>query len=160
INLSFVPTSTLKTKVKMTIGGKWDRKRLALVASFEGIAEDSAFQRVAPATFSMPLALKPGKGLSLSTEGSIQGKIAYGGSIAPFVALVPMPQQTLTGNATINVSVSGTLDAPVFAGAASLKDGKYQNVRRGVVLDAINLNGRVEHSATGYAFDANLAASD
>ncbi|MFZ1992286.1 MAG: translocation/assembly module TamB domain-containing protein [Alphaproteobacteria bacterium] len=160
INLSFVPTSALKTKVKMVIGGKWDKKRLALVASFQGIEEESAFRRVAPATFSMPLALTPGKGLSLSTDGPIEGRIAYGGSIAPFVALVPMPQQTLSGSATINTTVSGTLAAPVFAGAASLKDGKYQNVRRGVVLDEINLNGRVEHLAAGYVFSANLTASD
>ncbi len=160
VQLSFVPTDELKTKVRMEINGKWDKKRLTLVASFQGIEEADAFKHVAPATFSMPLALAPGKALSFSTEGPIDGRIAYGGPITPFVALVPMPQQTLNGSATINIAVSGTLDNPVFAGKASLKDGKYQNVRRGIVLDKLNLNGRVDHSSAGYMFDADLSASD
>ncbi|HXZ67189.1 MAG TPA: hypothetical protein VEH07_01225, partial [Alphaproteobacteria bacterium] len=107
INLTFLPTSALKTKVKMVLTGKWDRKRLTLAANFEGIKQDSPFRRGPPATFSMPLALKPGKGLSLSTEGPIEGRLAYGGPISPFVALVPMPQQTLNGNVAVNVTVSG-----------------------------------------------------
>lgn len=145
--VTLTPASDETFNLRAEITGRWADERLALRGAIVGYGHDADLGRIEPVRLDIPLALvKHGDAFALSTAGAIEGRVAYAGEIDRFVPLFPLPEQTLTGTADVDVAISGTLAAPQFAGRAAIRDGTYEHTGVGVFLDRVNL------SAEGTAF--------
>lgn len=97
-----------------------------------------------PLTFQIPLQLNA-DGLPLpDAAGPLRAALAWTGKIAPLWSLLPMPDQDLSGLASLNVSVGGSLNAPSFNGGAYLASGRYEDRDMGIVLTDISLEAQAE----------------
>lgn len=147
VALTLAPAADDTYNLRAEIAGSWADDRLALQGAIAGYGHDAAFGRIEPVQLTLPLALvKHGGSFALSTNGAIGGRIAYAGKIDRFIPLFPLSEQAITGNADIDIAISGTLDSPQFAGRAAITDGNYEHSGVGIYLD------RVALSAQGTAF--------
>ncbi len=97
-----------------------------------------------PLSFQIPLRLNP-DGLPLpDASGPLRADLDWTGKIAPLWSLLPMPDQDLSGLASLDVSVGGSLNAPLFSGGAYLAGGRYEDRDMGIVLTDISLEAGAE----------------
>lgn len=69
----------------------------------------------------------------------ISATVRWAGEVRPLWAFVPAPGQILSGLATLDLDVDGTLAAPRVGGNVSLSDGRYENLDAGVILTELTL---------------------
>lgn len=62
-------------------------------------------------------------------------RVAWSGAVEPVMALAPTEDHRLVGEGTIDLAISGTIDAPSVAGAVVLQDGAYEHLEFGTALD-------------------------
>ncbi|MFO1187502.1 MAG: translocation/assembly module TamB domain-containing protein [Alphaproteobacteria bacterium] len=147
IALTLTPSTDNNINLRAEIAGRWANDRLALEGAIAGYGHDAAFGRIEPARISLPLVLiRHGDAFTIGTAGAIDGRIAYKGNIDRFVPLFPLSEQTITGDADIDIAISGTLAKPQFAGRAGVTGGTYEHTGVGIYLDRVNV------SAEGSAF--------
>lgn len=97
-----------------------------------------------PLNFRIPMQLSA-DGLPLpDAAGPLHASLAWTGQIAPLWSLLPMPDQDLSGLASLNLSVGGSLNAPAFSGGAYLAAGRYEDRDMGVLLTDISLEAGAE----------------
>lgn len=97
-----------------------------------------------PLNFRIPMQLNA-DGLPLpDAAGPLHASLAWTGQIAPLWSLLPMPDQDLSGLASLDLSVGGSIKAPVFSGGAYLAAGRYEDRDMGVLLTDISLEAGAE----------------
>ncbi|MEQ9607475.1 MAG: translocation/assembly module TamB domain-containing protein, partial [Kiloniellaceae bacterium] len=61
------------------------------------------------------------------------------GDIATLLLFVPLPEHRLNGDASIAVTVDGTVAAPRAEGSIALRNGRYENLENGTILRDLTL---------------------
>ena len=147
----YAVTSIIDENKSTLIAGalNWQDNQITLKddASTEGLALDLA----------LPAKLTRSTHLSIDTAGTISGKAAYNGPIAPFTTLGPSTVQSLEGNLEIDVDISGSLDAPVIDGGFSLAGGAYTEYTTGISIVGIDVSGKATTTPNGstFSFEGN-----
>lgn len=75
-------------------------------------------------------------------DGPLQASLRWNGQIAPLFLLLPLDGHQLRGRADIDLGVTGTVGAPRAAGTVSLRDGEYENLMTGTLLDNLSLRAQ------------------
>ncbi|AUG53142.1 translocation/assembly module TamB domain-containing protein [Thalassospira marina] len=63
------------------------------------------------------------------------------GEIGQFWPYVPLPDHSLAGDVKLDASVDGTLADPLWKGTVSLRDGRYEHLQYGTLVQDIVLDG-------------------
>ncbi len=71
---------------------------------------------------------------ALITTEPVSATLKWKGGLTPLWRLVPVDANVLAGDVAIDAALSGTLDAPVLAGAFNLTKGTYENLVGGTAL--------------------------
>lgn len=97
--------------------------------------------QVASARFTAdaPLELTPDGSLAVPPQDPLAGQLDWSGDIATLLLFVPLPEHRLNGDASIAITLDGTLDAPQAEGRIALENGRYENLETGTVLRALTL---------------------
>jgi len=66
-------------------------------------------------------------------------RLTGGGRVENLVGLMPLGEDRVSGGFTVDVTVGGTIDAPVPSGRIALTDGRYTNAGLGTEIHAIDL---------------------
>ncbi|RMF33277.1 MAG: translocation/assembly module TamB, partial [Alphaproteobacteria bacterium] len=133
------------------LGGKWDGRLARLEAEIRA-------GTAAPLTAMLNLPLRP-RGMlpQIPRGGALDGRLAWSGEIGDIWALVPLPDQELTGRGEIDLKIAGSIAAPRLSGRLAVSGGRYQNLTAGTVLTGLTATSRVEPSG---AFAVTLQAKD
>lgn len=75
---------------------------------------------------------------SLPVKGPISGSLTWKGQLERLLAPIDVGSQALTGAADIDLTAAGDISAPVISGAATIRDGSYENFEVGVLIKNIN----------------------
>ncbi len=117
--------------------------------------------QVASARFTAdaPLQLTPDGNLAVPPQAPLAGQLDWSGDIATLLLFVPLPEHRLNGDASIAVTLEGTLDAPQAEGRIALENGRYENLETGTILRALTLTAEAtEERVTLSALSANDGA--
>lgn len=125
------------------------RGRLTGRATFSGLAAEPAI-----ITADVPLAFSESGVPWVPATQPLNIGADWRGPVQAIWDLVPQIGHRVTGQAVVQARVTGSLDAPVFAGEASLADGSYENLEWGTVLRQVRVTAGL--TATG---DVALNAS-
>ncbi len=107
--------------------------------------------------FQIPLRLAP-SGLPLPDNGApMAAAVHWNGSVAPLWQAVPLPDRYLSGQALLDLAVTGSLDKPRPALSAYLGQGRYEDISNGVLLTDIKLEAKATPDGN---LNALLAAGD
>lgn len=159
--LEIIPTTLNSADVAIDIEGNWDGETLRLVSGLEGRGDDVALDRIELAHVQLPLQVARALGkTSVNLDGPIEGTIQYEGDLTPFLALMPLSNQDVSGKANIDFKISGDLKKPVLSGRAQLRDGFYEHVDAGVLLRQINIDLEARQASDAYVIDIKLTAAD
>jgi translocation and assembly module TamB len=92
-------------------------------------------------TGSVPLLLDP---RSLAPRLPPTGRLAFHfegeGQLADIVDLLPLGEDRLAGQFTVDVSVTGTVASPVASGRFTLRNGRYESLVFGTVLAGVSFD--------------------
>lgn len=126
----------------------WNGRILDLDARVQG-----NFEQPLVITASVPVVATGGLP-ALAERGPVSARIDWEGEIGDIWALVPAPGHVLTGDAKIDLGVSGDISSPIFTGGILLADGVYQNLDYGTILTGLSLATTVDAGALGLRLDA------
>lgn len=80
--------------------------------------------------------------VDVSEQAPLEGRLIWSGAVARLWELAPLPEQRLTGDANVDLSLGGTLAAPEIGGEAALTNGRYEHFLTETVIDALTLQAR------------------
>jgi autotransporter translocation and assembly factor TamB len=80
--------------------------------------------------------------VEMAEQAPLQGRLVWSGAVARLWELAPLPEQRLTGDADIDLTLGGTLAAPDVGGEASLSNGRYEHFLTETVIDGLSLQAR------------------
>ena len=120
----------------LVVAAQWRGERVTLKGRLAG-PKNAALGFAGEAPLTMDPALlavhMPAAGrLSLRLEGE--------GELANLVDLLPIGEDRLAGLFTIDVSVDGTVGAPIASGKLSVRNGRYEAMATGTTLAAISFD--------------------
>ncbi len=78
-------------------------------------------------------------GADLSQTKPFRAEVDWSGEIGPLFDLVPVPDQQLTGEGTIDLAVAGTLETPQASGQVTIKGGRYENLMSATIIQDLTL---------------------
>ncbi|MBB5516874.1 autotransporter translocation and assembly factor TamB [Rubricella aquisinus] len=134
----------------ITASSLWDGTNLRTEATVLG-----GFERPLRARVVLPLRPNRNGPIPLIEQGApIDGEINWDGDIGRIWEALPIPDQVLSGETVIALRVAGTVGAPEFSGAATLENGRYENLPAGVILRDVSLRASAE-SLTELSIVAN-----
>ncbi|MEM6621627.1 MAG: translocation/assembly module TamB domain-containing protein [Pseudomonadota bacterium] len=114
---------------------------LDLAARLDWAGRSAAVEAEVSGNFGQPISLQATLPIAvqgglpgLASSGPIDGALRWQGEVGRFWALVPAPGHVLTGQADIDLGVSGDISAPALTGRIGLTDGGYQNLDLGTIL--------------------------
>lgn len=128
-------------------------RRLSLSGAVSGLSD-------APATVtgSLPLTLDLIEGQArLPLDQPADLSVAWAGAIEPIWVILPLITHRMTGNADVDLKMTGTLGDPTITGYARLNGGTYENLDLGTVLRELSADLSAD-SASSLNFD--LAGTD
>jgi len=132
--------------------GRWNGARAALDAVVTG-----PFRQPLSAEAALPLVAP--EGVPTVPQGApLDGRIRWSGRIDNLWALVPAPDHVLRGQADVDLTLSGPLDAITPGGRIALSDGSYENLLLGTILTDLTLESALADDGTGLAL--RLSAED
>ncbi|MFT5445918.1 MAG: translocation and assembly module TamB [Gammaproteobacteria bacterium] len=139
------------------LDGSWDGRELSADLTISG-----PFDPAIKGQFRVPMSLaasaEPGVSRPLPVldlDSPIEARLDWNGEVEPLMALLPIPEHVLAGTATIALRVAGTLKTPLPSGEFTLRDGRYENLVAGTILEDLTLESdfsdqqRVRFSLTG-----------
>ncbi|MCL1915360.1 MAG: translocation/assembly module TamB domain-containing protein [Desulfovibrionaceae bacterium] len=107
--------------------------------------------------FALPLILPAGGSFPLPDRAApLEANVFWQGPLDPFCRILPMADRELSGYSRIDLSLSGSLEAPLYTGSAYLTQGRYADRILGLFLDDISL----EAQGKNRQLELLLAASD
>jgi translocation and assembly module TamB len=95
----------------------------------------------ADAAVPFALSILNGRG-EVDPKAPITAHAAVDGEISQFWSYLPLPDHATAGQIKLTADLSGSLAAPVLAGAVNLRDGRYEHLQFGTMLRNIDLDGR------------------
>ncbi len=101
---------------------------------------------------SYPALLTKTPGLSIKTQGAIDGYVRYDGPIAPIAAYMPPALQTLEGQLTADFTTSGSTADPALSGQAKVTDGAYTELHTGLSIIGLHTEATASYGAAGSSF--------
>ncbi|MGG7568136.1 translocation/assembly module TamB domain-containing protein [Rhodovulum sp. DZ06] len=112
----------------LTASADWSRGRLSAEAEATG-----NFGEPLRATAALPL--RPNGMTPYVPRGAqIDASLRWRGEIAPLWALVPAPDHLLSGEAFVDLTLSGPIASPQPSGELRLSGGRYENLETGTIL--------------------------
>ncbi|MDF2095124.1 translocation/assembly module TamB domain-containing protein [Aquibaculum arenosum] len=109
--------------------------RLQLTTRMEGFAE-----RPLSLDADLPLRLSLAPfAIDTIAERQLSARLQWSGDMAPVMSLMPVDTLRLTGQADIDLTAYGTLNAPQLGGQLALTDARYENYTSGTLLDPLEL---------------------
>jgi len=129
----------------------WQGRQASVDATLTG-----QFERPVRASATLPIAVRGGLP-AIAARGPVAAKIDWQGRIDDLWAQVPLPGHILTGEAVIDLGVSGDIADPEITGSARIEDGGYQNLDAGTILTDLDLDTTL---APGGDLGLDLGASD
>ncbi|WP_085592397.1 translocation/assembly module TamB domain-containing protein [Thalassospira sp. MCCC 1A01428] len=98
--------------------------------------------RIITATAKLPVDVSFLKGqFAVSPDQPLSAQVKMDGEIGQFWPYVPLPDHALAGEVKLNASVDGTLSDPQWKGTVSLRDGRYEHMQYGTLVQDIVLDG-------------------
>lgn len=120
----------------LVVAAQWRGERVTLKGRLAGPKNAAlGFAGEAPLTMDttrLAVHVPPAGRLSLRLEGE--------GELANLVDLLPIGEDRLAGLFTIDVSVAGTVGAPVASGRLSVRNGRYEAMATGTTLAGISFD--------------------
>lgn len=110
-----------------------------------------------PLSFSIPMRMDASGFPVPIMDGPLVAAFRWAGPVAPLWHLVPMPEKDISGVASVDISVGGTLNAPDVDGSVYLAGGRFEDKSLGLLLTDINLEALAEDTQR---FTVVLALSD
>lgn len=107
-------------------------------------------------TATVPIAVSGGVP-GLAQRGPVTANLTWQGDVGRFWALVPAPGHVVTGQADIDLGVTGDVSAPALTGEILLTDGGYQNLDAGTILTDLTVGTQL---LEGGNLQLSVAASD
>ncbi len=101
---------------------------------------------------SYPALLTKTPGLSLKTQGALDGYVRYDGPIAPVAAYMPPALQTLEGQLAADFTISGSTADPALSGQAKVTDGAYTELHTGLSIIGLHTEATASYGAAGSSF--------
>ncbi|WP_316015070.1 translocation/assembly module TamB domain-containing protein [Roseobacter sp. HKCCA0434] len=138
--------------VDAVLDADWNGRTVEATARIDG-GFGEPFDIVA----SIPVALQGGPVPQPLMNAPMSATVRWAGEVRPLWAFVPAPGQILSGLATIDLDIGGTLAEPQVGGNVSLSDGRYENLDVGTILTEVTVISDIDPSGN-LALD--LQASD
>ncbi|MDL2272076.1 translocation/assembly module TamB [Desulfovibrio sp. OttesenSCG-928-I05] len=110
-----------------------------------------------PLTFSIPMRMDASGFPVPVMDAPLEAAFRWAGPVAPLWHLVPMPERDVSGIASADIRIGGTLNAPDVNGSVYLAGGRFEDKSLGVLLTDINLEAAAENTQR---FRVVLALSD
>ncbi|QPH52336.1 translocation/assembly module TamB domain-containing protein [Pontivivens ytuae] len=125
--------------VNAALAAEWDGRIVdADITVVGGFGEPFLLAADVPLT-----ARTPGPIPTLVRDAPLEASIRWAGEVRPLWAFVPLRSQVLSGRSTIDLDVTGTIDEPQIGGVISLSDGRYENLRAGVILTEVTITSDI-----------------
>ncbi len=83
---------------------------------------------------------------ALAERGPVSAQITWNGEIGDLWALVPAPGVVVTGEAAVDIGVTGDISDPRFTGGVLLADGTVQYLDTGTILTGVSLATEIEQT--------------
>lgn len=145
--LTATPAFTLAVDARIADG------RMTTTANVQGLSTTPA-----SLTAQLPLALDlSAPRLSVDMAAPMTAAATWNGNIAPLWRLLALDDHLLSGDAALDVTISGTPGAPQINGGVKLTDGRYENIPAGLVLRNVAL---AMTTARGDDLALSLTATD
>lgn len=147
-----LPPLDLRCQGSLRPGGDYSRLQVSLdvpEASRRALGADQVEARLR-----LPLAFSASGVPSLPPQAALEGRLRWLGRVGPLWQLVPMADRRLHGQVDVRLDASGTVQAPVVAGAVRLQQGRFEDVALGVLLQDINLAVELDKTALHSGLDA------
>jgi translocation and assembly module TamB len=135
--------------LRFAIAGRPDLPPLGLVIAADWHGERVAFKgrlagpHNAALGFSgeAPLRLDPQSlAVHLPPDGAIELHLEGEGELANLVDLLPLGEDRLAGRFVVDVSVRGSVAAPMASGKLSVRDGRYETIATGTILAGVSFD--------------------
>jgi translocation and assembly module TamB len=78
--------------------------------------------------------------------GALMGRFIYAGPAEALWGLIGTDENDIRGNLDISSTLAGTVDNPRVRGTIIMREGRYENVALGLVVNAISADGTFEGS--------------
>ncbi len=83
---------------------------------------------------------------TLAERGPVSGQIRWNGEIGELWALVPAPGVVVTGEAAVDIGITGDISDPRFTGGVLLADGTVQYLDTGTILTGVSLATEIDET--------------
>lgn len=80
--------------------------------------------------------------VDVAEQAPLEGRLVWAGAVARLWELAPLPEQRLTGDATVDLTLGGTVAVPAIGGEAALTNGRYEHFLTETVIDGLTLQAR------------------
>lgn len=121
--------------VDATFGADWNGRIVDANVTVNGGFEEP-FQIEA----AIPLVARAGSPIPQPAMNQpLSATVRWAGEVRPLWAFVPAAGQILSGLATLDLDVDGTLASPRIGGNISLSDGRYENLDLGLILTELTI---------------------
>jgi translocation and assembly module TamB len=138
-DLAFTALSRGVTPADLSAEGRWDGATLRADGTISGLdAQPARFDAT------LPLRSGPDGGLVLSRQAPVSAHFVAAARAERLLAVLPVAEHSLSGALAVNLSASGTLDAPHLNGEATLADGTYESFQLGTRLQNIALKASAD----------------
>ena len=105
-----------------------------------GVIVNGGFEEPFQIEASVPLVARAGSPIPQPAMNQpLSATVRWAGEVRPLWAFVPAPGQILSGLATLDLDVDGTLASPRVGGNVSLSDGRYENLDLGLILTELTI---------------------
>jgi translocation and assembly module TamB len=119
----------------LTAKADWQGERVNLdIAATTGTGEQLALSGSAPLAFDLATLTA-----HAPANPSLALKIAGGGRIENLASVIPLGEDRMSGQLSVDVAVAGTLEAPLPSGRIAITGGRYADMALGAQIDAIDL---------------------
>lgn len=122
----------------------------------EGSSEGGKMHFAGRLAVPLHLALRP-FAAGLPPSAPLSGALEWQGDIAPLALLAGLDNNRITGALAADLAISGRVDVPQLQGVISLRNGGYENLLSGFLLEGLALDARF---ADGRLEIGKLSAGD
>ena len=111
----------------------------------------------ATGTLSLPLSFSASGVPSPALDKPCSGNVNWEGSLASLWRFVPLANSSLTGQGSLNATLSGSLSAPELSASLKIEKAAFEEILLGLALSDINLDASLQ---SGGMSRLSLSATD
>ncbi|TVQ57321.1 MAG: hypothetical protein EA355_04775 [Rhodobacteraceae bacterium] len=128
-----------RSSLRLDGEARWNGTRAAVDVSLAG-----PFDQPVRLEAALPLRPTGGPLPAVPARAEIDGRLRWAGRIGDIWSVVPAADHVLDGDATIDIALSGPLAAPSASGEIWLRNGQYQNLETGTILQNLTVESDIE----------------